>query len=139
MSQKSSGTPVTADNYKPQFSTDVKTTSMNGVQTTVNPVYCLKKVSAEQLAQILKDLNPAIVMATPYAVAGGVNLNAMVPWFKFPSGCAVNAGVEANWWSNASGSTAENNCRADIKAAEAQYQIEGDGQYPVQVQGPYKA
>lgn len=128
--------PVTAENYKPVFLTNVTTTSMNGVVTPVNPVYCLTKESAEQLAEILQDLQPKIVMAYPSKMML-VTASALVPWFQFPSGCAVNAGVEANWWSNASGATAEKNCRADISAACQQFQEEGGGQYPEQLQQPY--
>lgn len=128
--------PVTADNYKPEFLTNVVTTSMNGQETPVNPVYCLQRRSADQLAVILKDLTPEIVMADPYYVYAGVRVSSLVPWFRFPSGCAVNAGVEGNWWSNASGKTAETNCRKDIEAAQQQFYVEGSGQYPQQLQIP---
>lgn len=128
--------PVTADNYKPVFLTNVTTTSMNGTVTPVNPVYCLTKESAEQLAEILKDLYPQIVMAYPSKMTM-VTVSSLVPWFKFASGCAVNAGVEANWWSNASGPAAEKNCRADISSACEQFNIEGGDQYPEQLQKPY--
>jgi len=121
---------ATAETFKPEFRDDVETTSLNGQKTPVNPVYCLTHRSALQLAEILHDLSPTIVQAFPYKVSGGVAINHEVPWFKFPSGCAVNAGTEANWWSNADGATAEKNCRADIKSAEAQYAAEGGGQYP---------
>lgn len=128
---------VTADNYKPVFLQDVTTTNPNGVQTPVNPVYCLTDTSAAELVVILEDLAPRIVMAYPYYAKAPVTVSTLVPWFKFPSGCAVNAGVEANYWSNASGAAAENNCRKDIKAACEQYAIEGGGQYPPQLQKPY--
>ena len=121
---------VTAETFKPEFRDDVETTSLNGAKTPVNPVYCLTNHSAAQLASILEDLSPTIVQAFPYKVSGGVTINHEVPWFKFPSGCAVNAGTEANWWSNADGTTAEKNCRADIKSAEQQFAVEGGGQYP---------
>src|SRR6516165_3077115 len=87
---------VTADNYKPVFLQDVTTTNPNGVQTPVNPVYCLTDTSAAELVVILEDLAPRIVMAYPYYAKAPVTVSTLVPWFKFPSGCAVNAGVEAN-------------------------------------------
>ena len=125
--------PVTAANYKPVFMQDVTVTSPNGLVSPVNPVYCLTEESAEQLAGILKDLFPVIVMAYPSQMHM-VTVSHLVPWFLFSSGCAVNAGVEGNYWSNASGAAAESNCRKDIAAACEQFALEGGGQYPQQVQ-----
>jgi hypothetical protein len=140
MSQQShGGTPVTAENYKPKFIDNVTTTSMNGLVTPINWVYCLTKESAKELAHILADLHPVIIMAEPQGPTRGVTISQEVPWFKFPSGCAVNAGTEGNWWSHASGAPAEKNCRLDIQAAEEQFQLEGDAQYPDKLQGAYKA
>lgn len=128
--------PVNADNYKPVFMDNVTTTSMNGLVTPVTPTYCLTRASAEQLATILRDLNPEIVMAWPYYVRAGVMVSSTVPWFRFPSGCAVNAGQESTYWINNSGASAEANCRKDIEAAQQQFYVEGSEQYPPQLQTP---
>jgi len=124
---------VTADTYKPVFRHNVATTQANGETTPVNPVYCLSDKSAGELASILGDLQPEIEQATPTAFreGGGVSVNHLVPWLKFPSGLMVNAGLEANYWVNASsGASAESNCRKDIAAAERQFEAEGGGQQP---------
>lgn len=131
--------PVTADNYKPEYLDNVTTTSMNGIVTPVNPVQCLTKASAEQLSSILKDLHLEIVMAYPFYMKAGVTVSAMVPWFKLPSGAAVNAGAEGAYWINNSGASAEANCRKDIDAAQQQFYAEGSEQYPPQLQAPYQS
>src|SRR5215471_4601073 len=120
----------TADNFVPEYRQHVYTQTPAG-KTPVSPVYCLMNHSANDLAHILQDLHPAIDQCDPYksVPGGGVSVSAEVPWFKFPSGCMVNAGIEASYWLNApDGATAEKNCRADIAAAEKQYQIEGGDQ-----------
>lgn len=119
---------VTADDYHPVFLQDVTTTvtTIHGqIETPVNPVYCLTKESTEELAEILADLSPEVFMSTPQKMmqgGGGVVVSHRVGWLKFPSGLAVNAGTEANYWTNApNGATAERNCRLDIAAAQRQY------------------
>lgn len=127
---------VTAEDYKPHYQQDVEQNFVASGQTAmINPSYCLTVISAQQLAGILADLNPKIVMSTPYAVAqNSVTFSHQVPWFKFPSGCAVNCGLEANYWVNAgSGTQAEANCRKDIASAEACYEVDGSSQYPVEL------
>jgi|SRR5262252_4818727 len=127
---------MTADDYKPEFMDDVETTSLNGQQTPVSKVYCLTAKSAKELASILDDLHPTIVLALPYKVSGGVTINREVPWFRFPSGCAVNCGTEANYWTTSTGKSAESNCRKDIDSAERQFRTEGGGQYPAPLDNP---
>jgi len=125
--------PVTAETYRPIFRKDVTTTAPNGIETAVASEYCLSEVSAKQLADILVDLSPTIFMSEPYKMqqgGGGITVSHTVPWFRMPSGCEINCGVEANYWTKADGATAEKNCRADIAAAERQYQIEGGSQQP---------
>ena len=131
--------PVTADNFKPVFLDNVTTTNINGVVTPVNPVFCLTRRSAEQLAIILKDLVPQIVFAFPQNVAAGIRVSILVPWFRFPSGAAVNCGLEGNFWSNDSGASAESKARQDIKAATQKFYVEGPEQYPPQLRTAWGA
>lgn len=128
--------PVNADNYKPVFMDNVTTTSMNGLVSPVTPTSCLTRASAVQLQTILKDLNLEIVMAWPFYAKAGVMVSSLVPWFRLPSGAAVNAGQEAAWWINDSGASAESKCRKDIEAAQQQFYAEGSEQYPPQLQTP---
>jgi hypothetical protein len=128
---------MTADEYLPIFMEDNEQTfTPSGQKQKVNPTYCLTMDSAEELAEILQDLHPKIVEADPFPVfLGSVSFTHLVPWFVFPSGCAVNCGSTANYWplSGNNGKIAEENARKDIAAAEVQFAAEGGGQYPIQV------
>lgn len=127
---------ITAETFVPDYMEDVfQTFTMTGENTHVNPKLCLSEESAEQMAEILADLDPRVVLADPFAVAGAVLFNKLVPWLVFPSGAAANCGGEANFWSMqpTNGKGAEAACRKDIEGIERQFEAEGNTQYPAQL------
>ena len=124
--------------FVPVFMQDVEQIfSPSGQKQKINPVYCLTTESAEELAEILADLRPEIVEADPIPQRmGSIAFSTLVPWFKFPSGAAMNCGQEADYWAKAGpngGANAERDCRKDISSAEELFAAEGNGQYPNQL------
>ncbi len=71
-------------------------------KTPVNPAYALSETSALQLSVVLKDYGVTIFHSGPFGwtLSWGFEASRLVPWFAFPDGTKVNAGLLAWYWSH---------------------------------------
>lgn len=99
----------TFETYKPVFQQDVfivneamKLQNFPGWQVQVNPAYALSETSALELMVVLQDERPVLFHSGPFGWegSGGFKASRLVPWFKFPDGAAVNAGLLAYYWTH---------------------------------------
>lgn len=69
---------------------------------TVNPLYCLDPDSAVQLQQILSGYGVKIFFTGPAGWTSnyGATVSQQVPWFIFPDGTPINAGILASEWTH---------------------------------------
>jgi len=71
--------------------------------TPVNPLYALSETSALDLLLVMAEYRPVLFHSSPFGFAqgsGGWSSNRLVPWFIFPDGSAVNAGLLASYWTH---------------------------------------
>ena len=119
--------------FIPEFDSHVYITNpFYGIQR-VNPELCATLDSANQLATLLSDLQPKVILASVWAAAAMSPFYAgMVSWLKFPSGLQILAGALQMEWvrqpSNPDG--ALRNCRAIIASQETYYAATNQGQNP---------
>ena len=85
--------------FIPQFNSDLYEYGPMG-DTHLNPRLWLTQTSAYQLADLLVDLKPVVVMGYPWFTAphSPFGFNTKVPMFKFPSGYTENPGAYAIFW-----------------------------------------
>lgn len=101
--------PATFETYKPAFSQDVfivneamHQANYPGWKVGVNPFYALSDASAFELLEVMKDYQPVMFYAGPFGwgQSGGFKSTRLVPWFKFPDGSAMNAGLLAQYFAH---------------------------------------
>jgi len=112
---------MTSAEFKPTFNPNVFVMGPWGPQS-INPVYCATASCALDLASILADLNPKIVMLYPFGQWPQGNnpfvQSGTVPWFQLPDGTLANVGLLAGYWTHGyPPAVAERYCRQDIALA----------------------
>lgn len=108
--------------FQPQFDDHVYVGFQDNLQH-LNPRLWATTQSAYELADVLKDLGPVVVMDSPLAFAPNSPFFFVqkVPFLKFPSGYRENAGALQMWWVRVPEpeGLAERYCRQQIAADEA--------------------
>ena len=97
---------MTADTFKPTFRSDVGV--VNAMTSppqfsAINPSYCATSQCGADLAALLADMNPKVVLDWPmqgWPQANAYYQTAQVPYLQFPDGTKVNAGIEASFFTH---------------------------------------
>ncbi len=107
--------------FTPTFRSDIGVIDpLGNLVSIVHPRYCATGDTAKELAEILKDLRPVIVMEPPIPNFQRFRFtsNCDVPWVVFSNGSKHNVGLLAGYWERYDPVNAERFCRQEIAVSE---------------------